>query len=295
MPVCSSFDCNRIIDQRDLMSPVMFRSHLEFKRKILTQHRQRQQDKKHQIDLLELEQKKQQEAILSRVISANKLQKNEIQSVVIHKGASTESPLSESRILNYLDHLHENIEKAASLQSIDDCVQDEHYDALRKLDNIQQCFTVNPELLETSDQLCGLCKGGCCVAGNDHAYLSTFTMRQQLDQNPDWTKQDLFEKYTDLISTYSMEGSCINHTSQGCALPRELRSNICNAFYCKDLKAYQQAKQQSSSDKLLVIQRENCYSAWINPDDKNEIADVLIIEQGTVKEVNYSSGKIKSR
>jgi hypothetical protein len=294
IPVCRSFDCNRVINQRGLMSDVMFHSQLEFHRKLIQQHRQRQEDKKRLIEQTIAERKKQEKEILNCVVAANTQLNSQLKSVVIHKGLSTVSCLSELRILDYLNHLSTIIEEAASYQSIDDCVQDEHFDAQRKLENIESSFSSNPELHRTSDQLCSICKGGCCVSGNEHAYLSVFTMRQQLDRNPAWTQQDLFEKYVALISPYSIDGSCINHTSKGCALPRELRSNICNAFYCDDLKTFQKENANSASEKILVIQREDSYSAWVDPEIKNEVVNVALLDNDSLTEVNCFSAELNS-
>lgn len=271
----------------------MFRAQLEFQQKLLKQHRQRQNDKKNKIKEFDTKQKNLQKEITRRVLAANKLQAAKLQTVVIHTGASEECAVSDQRMLDYLNHLHNIIEKAASLQSINDCVQDEHYDALRKQENIERKFSANPGLQAISDQLCTRCKGGCCVAGNEHAYLSIFSMRQQLDQNPHWSAQYLFQQYVQRISTHSMHGSCINHTSQGCALARELRSNICNAFYCDDLKALHKSNEHSTPEKLLVIQREKSYSAWANPDEANDVTDVVLIERDTVTAVDGVTGEIK--
>jgi hypothetical protein len=291
-PVCNSFDCNRVINQRSLMSPVMFRSQLEFQRNLLKQHRERQQEKKRQIQQFEVQQKKDEEEILSRVLAANSHLSPDLKSIVIFQGLSAETPVPEKRILEYLNHLSLIIDEAARYQTIEDCVQDEHSDALSKQNKIENRFAANPALQKISDQLCALCKGGCCVSGNEHAYLSVFTMRQQLDKNSHWTQQDLFQQYVARISSHSMDGSCINHTSKGCALPRELRSNICNAFYCSDLKAYQQAKQSNEPENILVIQREDSYSAWANPDVQNNVVDVMLLQHDSVREVNRFTGKI---
>jgi hypothetical protein len=292
-PVCNSFDCNRIINQRGYMSDAMFRSRVDFQRKLLEQHRSRQEEMRLRVEQIIAHQKLQEKEILSRVLAVDAQLDSQLQSVVIHKGLSSETRLSETRILDYLNHLNTIIEEAASYQSIDDCVQDEHFDAQRKLENVDSIFTENPDLRRISDQLCSICKGGCCVSGREHAYLSVFTMRQQLDRNPAWTQQDLFQQYVKRISAYSIDGSCINHTTRGCALPRDLRSNICNAFYCDDLKRYQQVNQNSEPEKILVIQREASYSPRVDPEVKNNVVNVALVDSDSVREMKYINSEIE--
>lgn len=290
--VCHAFDCNRLINQRESMSPIMFRSHLKFQRKLLQQRNKRQAEKKQRIEQITALHKQQEHDILQRVLAANTQLDNRIQTVVIPSGLSTVTGLSESRIHDYLQHLQTIIEEAANYDSIEDLIHDQHYEAKHKLASTESRFTDNPRLRNISDRLCTLCKGGCCISGNEHAYLSTFSMRQQMERNPLKTRDELFEQYRRFISTDTIEGSCINHRPDGCALPRELRSNICNAFYCDSLKTFQSTNQQSQPEDLLVFQRADTHSTWINPDVDNDITRLALMQHDSINEVNCESGEM---
>jgi len=62
--------------------------------------------------------------------------------------------------------------------------------------------------------------------------------------------------------------SCINHTEIGCALPREMRLEMCNEFYCSTIKEF----------NMLFLQTE------ITP--KGAIAIVRSLKFGQSKQVH---------
>lgn len=290
--VCDAFDCNRLISQRASMSPAIFRWRLGFQRELLQKRQRRQEEEKQRIENITALHNQQEQDILQRVLTHNSQLDPRMQTIVIPSGPNQVTRLSESRRQSYLEHLQGVIEEAANCPSIDDVIHDQHYDAHHKLTDIESRFNANTELRNISDRLCALCKGGCCISGKDHAYLSTFSMRQQMERNPQWTQDELFEHYRALISTHTIEGSCINHTPNGCTLPRELRSDICNAFYCDTLKNYQRANPQGQPQEMIVFQRAAPYSSSISPDVDNDIIRVAWLQRDSISEVDCSSGEI---
>jgi hypothetical protein len=48
------------------------------------------------------------------------------------------------------------------------------------------------------------------------------------------------------------ENSCVYHQQQGCGLPRELRSDICNSFECEELAELHREARASGEPLLLV-------------------------------------------
>lgn len=105
-------------------------------------------------------------------------------------------------------------------------------------------------------QFCGLCRGVCCSMGREHAYLDVATIRRLMRLRPDLAPEQISAEYIDRILERTVTGSCINHTEAGCGLPREMRSDTCNAYYCKALCDWQ---ERCTSDEIsrgaLVIQR----------------------------------------
>ncbi|MBY0395505.1 MAG: hypothetical protein K2X91_03410 [Thermoleophilia bacterium] len=82
---------------------------------------------------------------------------------------------------------------------------------------------------------CGLCRGWCCEQGGDHAYLTIETLRRVLHREPKPRPRDVLDAYLGRVGHRSYRGSCLFHQDGGCALPRDLRSDTCNRFYCTGL------------------------------------------------------------
>jgi hypothetical protein len=278
--VCRSFDCRRIIRQKESMPSHMFNSHVKFQNKLVKDNRDRQAQLNLRIEQVFRKQRLEHDEILQSVLQENnELSKNDIQHVVIPKGLAKVSAPNQEHIDAYNQHLNTIINEAGNYASAHEVILEPHSLAREKLVKVENKFRENPASREISDQLCGMCKGGCCISGNQHAYLSTITIRRLMDNDPALTQQQVLELYQSHISTQTIEGSCINHTSNGCALPRELRSDICNAFYCDPLKTYQNNLDTNKNNhRLLVIQRASTYSSWIDPDIQNEIIDYTLIK-----------------
>jgi hypothetical protein len=92
---------------------------------------------------------------------------------------------------------------------------------------------------------CASCRGLCCRHGEPHAFLRPATLRRYLKLHPGETPARALEEYLSRIPTESVAGSCIYHGRQGCALPRSMRSDVCNRYLCDDL------------ERLLAASRDN--------------------------------------
>jgi len=92
--------------------------------------------------------------------------------------------------------------------------------------------------------------------GGGTAYLNAATIRRLIRRRPDLSPDQISAEYLDRVSQRTVAGSCINHTAAGCGLPREKRSDTCNAFYCAELRNWQ-ARFESDDRPLgaVVIQR----------------------------------------
>ena len=88
---------------------------------------------------------------------------------------------------------------------------------------------------------CASCRGLCCRHGEPHAFLRPATVRRTLKLHPGWTAAQALEAYLSFIPAESTAGSCIYHGSRGCALPRAMRSDVCNRYLCDDLERLQKA------------------------------------------------------
>lgn len=97
-----------------------------------------------------------------------------------------------------------------------------------------------PEAQAAMGMACSCCKGLCCESGADHAYLKVETIRRYRAEHPDQRPRDVLEAYLGRVGHRTYERSCIFHQSEGCALSRDMRADLCNRHYCKALKEFQQ-------------------------------------------------------
>ena len=88
---------------------------------------------------------------------------------------------------------------------------------------------------------CAMCGGRCCRHGGEQAYLTPLTVRRWLDAHPGAGPEAAVTAYAAHLPPTSVAGSCVYHTSAGCALPRAMRSSTCNTFLCDGLTALRAA------------------------------------------------------
>jgi hypothetical protein len=98
---------------------------------------------------------------------------------------------------------------------------------------------------------CTLCRGWCCERGGNHAYLTVETLRRSFSQHPRPRPRDLLAAYLSCVGNRSFEGSCLFHQAGGCSLPRALRSDTCNRFYCAGLTEFQQQVADGQSARAF--------------------------------------------
>jgi hypothetical protein len=131
--------------------------------------------------------------------------------------------------------------------------------------------------------LCGLCGGGCCTHGGDHAYLTADTVRRVMRHHPQWSPADVVQAYLDRVAPRTERLSCINHTAGGCALPREMRSDTCNDFACAALTTLQRLPAEAA-DRYSVIAIRRRLGPWTrvpHAPDNAITAIALITNEGT--------------
>jgi hypothetical protein len=92
-----------------------------------------------------------------------------------------------------------------------------------------------PALSGLLAQGCARCRGECCSNGGNHAYIRVDAVARYLRAHPDKSDEAVVDDYAAFIGERSFKGSCVYHGPTGCTLPREMRSNICNTFYCLGL------------------------------------------------------------
>lgn len=287
-PVCRAIDCRNIMSRKDAMPELAFESYLELNQKLVRHRRQVGHARKRFIASIQEQEQQENHQICEHVLKQYpEIDENNLQLVSIPSGNSQVEPVPQERVDNYLGHLRKIIHKAAKLKHVSEAVQDEHYTAHEKLVQIEQRLDDITGLRQVSEQLCFNCKGGCCVTGANHAYLSICSIKRYMDRHPEMSAEDIFEQYVSMLPEASIQHSCINQTSQGCVLPRELRSDICNGHFCEPVKQLQlELENEGRLGSLLAIQRSynvrNKFETGVN----NEIVAVFLYDSDQQHEID---------
>lgn len=111
-----------------------------------------------------------------------------------------------------------------------------------------------PDARETlSASACAACRGSCCGAGGDHAYLTEETMVRAMDARPGRTLAEIVNDYLGYLPAESTRDSCIYHGPEGCGLPRELRSPTCNTYRCAKLTQLRERLPQDAPVPVFAV------------------------------------------
>jgi len=96
-------------------------------------------------------------------------------------------------------------------------------------------------LRAASGQACACCRGSCCQGGGfTHAYLEIATIQRYRTAHPNQRPRGVLAAYMNCVGDETAEGSCVYHRTDGCSLPKDMRADICNNFYCGGLQNFRQ-------------------------------------------------------
>lgn len=277
---CHSLFCRQVMDSRSRMSDPQFAFHLALHRRLhQDRRRQRAQQAKRAEEQAAHESLENQQLLASVRAQVADLDDGPIALVVIPSGATGTATLPADRIDGYARHLTKVIDEAFDGTDLADGPAEAHRKPAERLQYAEQRFADNAALRGLSDQLCGMCRGGCCGWGAEDAYVTSSTIRRYRLANPDMSADDVLAAYLAVLSHESIEHSCINHTTTGCALPREMRSDTCNGYYCEPLMAFQ-TEHMSRTEGLSIVAIQRAKANWsgIAPADVNPIVDVAVID-----------------
>jgi hypothetical protein len=122
---------------------------------------------------------------------------------------------------------------------------------------------------------CSTCRGECCTAGRDHAFLRAESLVRVRAQHPDQSSATLLVQYAAHLPEQHYRGSCVYHTPTGCNLPRDLRANICNRYVCGGVSQLLTALTRGGSTEVIVAAADSVHlrrMARIDRDASNHIA-----------------------
>lgn len=112
-----------------------------------------------------------------------------------------------------------------------------------------------PRAAQTLGAGCGTCGGRCCGFGGTHAFLSPRDLRWFMDANPTLRPADVLAAYLDRLPARAYADSCVYHTPSGCALPRTMRSHICERYLCEGLIALRARLAERPAAEVVIAAR----------------------------------------
>ena len=124
---------------------------------------------------------------------------------------------------------------------------------------------------------CGACRGSCCRAGGDHAYLTEETMARAMAAHPDWSRAQIMDAYLERLPAETTLDSCIYHGATGCGLPRAMRSPTCNRYQCGKLLQVRTLVSEQKPPPLLALMFDR--GEWTRSELLDEAGARLLAEE----------------
>jgi len=152
------------------------------------------------------------------------------------------------RPLTELPELRKQAFRAHLLQMIDEATTDPNANPEERTSS-----EAAPAVAAVLDRACGLCQGACCTTAGTHAYVTAQTIRGYLRLHPGAKPGDVLERYLSSVPERTIEGSCVFHGPMGCVLPREIRGDTCNWFFCLELRKYRQGANETGSASAFLV------------------------------------------
>lgn len=204
---------------------------------------------------------------------------------VINIPASTHGaqPLTEDRINRYRESLQQAISEAFADPPIEDYAL---LDSQRKQEDVSKLLSIKPNAKALAELGCQLCKGSCCSAGKDTGFVSLLTIQRATQYLKTESPEELLAAYLDRLPSEVIGQSCINHGVEGCVLPRDMRSDICNGYFCDSLKDVIHTIEPSEQPaNAVLIQRH--YELWSKYDEQtcHDITRVVLVQSGNARDV----------
>ena len=88
--------------------------------------------------------------------------------------------------------------------------------------------------LSVLNTACANCQGHCCNRGGTRAFLDEKTIARFMNRSHA-NREDVIRAYVRRLPQQSYRDSCVFHSSSGCSLPRDMRSDTCENFICGGL------------------------------------------------------------
>lgn len=100
---------------------------------------------------------------------------------------------------------------------------------------------------------CVACRGHCCETGGDLAWLDDSDLRRRLRARPGVRRRAVLGEYLARLPERAVRASCVFHAKGGCALPREMRSEVCNEHLCPDLLELRRRIERGDRGRPVLV------------------------------------------
>ncbi len=133
---------------------------------------------------------------------------------------------------------------------------------------------------------CATCRGECCTAGGNHAFLrqdSITRVRARLAEHGPDDAAGMLALYRSHLPPRHYRDSCVYHEETGCALPRDLRSNLCNRYHCAELTQLERALDEQPT------------VAYVGAADGTRLRRLVRVEQQADAHGNVNAVSLLSR
>jgi hypothetical protein len=266
--VCESAECRLLLSRRAELSPDAFRFLVATRgqqrrdlRKFFEVERQRRAERTARYAL-------EHEAIRQSVGLDGEPLASRYPLLVLPSGPPTLAPLPEQRRQRYRAHLDSIIAEAVEADDSEPALEP----------------SADESPVPLGAQLCTVCRGGCCPAGGERAYLTAATIRRVMRLRPELRPEQIADEYLAHLVDRTFDGSCVNHTVTGCGLPRQMRSDTCNDYYCEPVREWQ--VRCASGEQALgafVIQRRQNHWNRDRLNVPNDVVGVSVVTEAGIR------------
>ena len=129
---------------------------------------------------------------------------------------------------------------------------------------------------------CAVCTGFCCREGGTRAYLGVIALRSYMARHPGMRIREILHAYLSKLPDATCKGSCVYHGPRGCGLPREMRSSVCNNYYCGGMQGLQNEIASEGPGTVLLAALEEgriLKSAIVESDGKT--IDLVTVDESS--------------
>ncbi len=273
--VCLNPACVHLMKQKKTLPPILFENIFRIQSQQIRDMNQRAAADEERRKSIDLSIRKDDQELVNQL--KNELPDQDAQSsrlISIASANSTLVPLPKKRKEAFENYLKETLATAFSGKTINS--KDYAKNRSKLTINNKQNQKV-ADLENFTGKICSQCRGGCCIAGGNEAFLEVPALRQQINRHPDLTEESALALYLNRLPEKHVEGSCVFHAANGCNLPTDLRSDVCNAYLCNPLTEHREASVEANTVlPALVVSRNYRHYHRYDEEANHEVVSVSV-------------------